>query len=99
MNRARPDPTTFPSWLEIVDASRAPEDVELADAIDTIGAPDALTLARIAAVASEDFAKWLYERKNARRIAHRLEACGYLAVSNPGASDTPGARNWHAPPL
>ena len=37
-----PPPKTQAFW-EIVDASRAPEDAELADAIDAIGAPAALT--------------------------------------------------------
>ena len=70
-----------------MDASRAPEDAELRDAIDAIGSPAALTLAKIAAIASEDFAKWLYDRKNARLIRHRLEGCGYVAVRNQGAKD------------
>jgi Family of unknown function (DUF5906) len=81
-----PPPKTQAFW-EIVDASRAPEDAELADALDAIGSPAALTLDRIAGFANPDFALWLRERKNARRIPHRLEACGYVAVRNDGAKD------------
>jgi hypothetical protein len=80
-------PTKTPAFWEIVEASRAPEDAELRDAIDAIGAPNALTLAQIVAVTSDDFGKWLYDRKNARLIPHRLEACGYVRVRNQGAKD------------
>ena len=31
---------------------------------------------------------WLLNRKNARRIPYRMEACGYVAVRNP--NDTEG---------
>jgi hypothetical protein len=81
-----PPPKTQAFW-EIVDASRAPEDAELADAIDALGAPSALTLAQIAGRTTGEFAEWLRDRKNARRIPHRLEACGYVAVRNDGAKD------------
>jgi hypothetical protein len=33
-------------------------------------------------LADADFALFLRDRKNARRIPHRLEACGYVAVRN-----------------
>ena len=75
-----PPPKTQAFW-EIVDASRAPEDAEMADAIDALGSPDAVTLAQIITHAEADFVIWLRDRKNARRIPHRLEACGYVAVS------------------
>lgn len=81
-----PPPKTQAFW-EIVDASRAPEDAELADAIDALGVPDALTLEQIARRAAGDFPIWLRDRKNARRIPHRLEACGYVAVRNDAAKD------------
>jgi hypothetical protein len=81
-----PPPKTQAFW-EIVDSSRAPEDGELADAIDLVGSPAALTLSQIAARAPEGFADWLRDRKNTRRIPHRLEACGYVAVRNDDAKD------------
>jgi hypothetical protein len=81
-----PPPKT-PAFWEIVDASRAPEDAELADAIDALGLPDALTLDEIASRANGTFSEWLRDRKNARRIPHRLEACGYVAVRNDAAKD------------
>jgi Family of unknown function (DUF5906) len=81
-----PPPKTQAFW-EIVDASRAPEDAELADVIESLGSPAALTLAKIAGRAQGDFAEWLRDRKNARRVPHRLEACGYVAVRNDAAKD------------
>jgi Family of unknown function (DUF5906) len=81
-----PPPKT-PAFWEIVDASRAPEDAELADAIDALDSPPALTLEEIASRAQGPFAEWLRDRKNARRIPHRLESCGYVAVRNEAAKD------------
>ena len=84
---AKAPPPKTPAFWEIVDASRAPEDAELADAVDALGFPNALTLDQVATHAAGDFAIWLRDRKNARRIPHRLEACGYVAVRNDGAKD------------
>jgi hypothetical protein len=81
-----PPPKTQAFW-EIVDASRAPEDAEMQDAIDALGKPDALTLPQLIALADADFALFLRDRKNARRIPHRLEACGYVAVRDAGTAD------------
>ncbi len=81
-----PPPKT-PAFWEIVDANRAPEDAELADAIDALGSPRALTLEQIAGRANGGLGEYLRDRKNARRIPHRLEACGYVAVRNDGARD------------
>ena len=71
-----------------MDAYRAPEDDELADAIDALGSPEALTVGQVTGHAVAVFAEWLRDRKNARRIPHRFEECGYVAVRNPG--DTEG---------
>jgi hypothetical protein len=83
-----PPPQTQAFW-EIVDASRAPEYTELADAIDTLGTPQALTLAQIIAKVGDDseLGFFLRDRKNARSIPHRLETCGYVAVRNTAAKD------------
>ena len=81
-----PPPKTAAFW-EIVDASRAPEDAEMQDAIDALGTPDVLTLEQVASRAPSSFAEYLCDRKNARRIPHRLEACGYVVVRNDAAKD------------
>lgn len=84
---AKAAPPKTQAFWEIVDASRMPEDAELADAIEMIGSPEALTLEMLACRADVNFAEWLRDRKNARRIPHRLEDCGYVAVRNETAKD------------
>ena len=81
-------PRKTEAFWEIVYASNAPEDADLADIIDLLGSPDILTLSQVIARAAPEFAEWLKDRKNARRIPHRLEACGYVAVRNPHAKDS-----------
>jgi hypothetical protein len=81
-----PPPKTE-AFFEIVQAYRAPEDAELADALDGLGRPNIVTLGQIASRADQSFAEWLRDRKNARRIPHRMEECGYVAVRNPDAED------------
>jgi hypothetical protein len=86
-----PPPKTEAFWA-IVDAGRAPEDAELADVLDSIGArtpegvivwPDAVTISDIisaAGVAGAGFLTWILDRKNRRAIPHRMEQCGYVPV-------------------
>jgi hypothetical protein len=85
-NPKAPPPKTVAFW-DVVNASRAPEDAELADAIDHLGNPLAVTLVSTIKAANglgnDDFADWLRDRKNRRVIPHRLEACGYVPVRNP----------------
>jgi hypothetical protein len=80
-NPKAPPPRTQAFW-EIVDASRAPEDAELEDALDRLQKPDIVTVSKVAVFASDSFREWLLDRKNSRRIPHRFEACGYVAVRN-----------------
>jgi hypothetical protein len=81
-----PPPKTAAFW-DIVDASRAPEDAELADVLDHMGNPDATTLIRITNEAVGDFEQWVKDRKNRRAIPHRMERCGYVPVRNDNAKD------------
>ena len=81
-----PPPKT-PAFWEIVDASRAPEEAELADTLDRLGNPDATTVTRIANEARGEFETWIRDRKNRRTIPHRLERCGYVPVRNDFAKD------------
>ena len=53
----------------------------------TMAENNGATLATARAKATTEFADWLLDRKNARRIPHRLEACGYVAVRDDGAKD------------
>jgi hypothetical protein len=82
-----PPPRTTAFW-DIVAANNAPEDAELADVLEALGNPDAVTLAElIAAGATSEAADWLLDRKNRRAIPHRMERCGYVPVRNPDAGD------------
>lgn len=81
-------PTKTPAFWAIVDASRTPEDAEMADAITGHGEPDAVTIPQLAELPTpKAFADWLQDRKNSRQIPHRLEKCGYVATRSPYAKD------------
>lgn len=84
---AKAPPPKTPAFWEIVNAGRASEDAEIADLIDALQHPPALTLSDLITRAPADLAEWLRDRKNRRRIPHRLEAVGYLPVRNPTAED------------
>lgn len=81
-----PPPKT-PAFWDVVDANRAPEDAELADTLDRLNTPRAVTLAEIAERAPSGLADWLRDRKSARQIPHRLESVGYVPVRNEAAKD------------
>jgi hypothetical protein len=87
--KAPPRKTT--TFWEIVSTNQSPEDAELADVLDTLALPDAVTLEtiRLGALGRGDheLALWLTDRKNRRAIPHRLEKCGYVPVRNDGAED------------
>jgi Family of unknown function (DUF5906) len=85
-NPKAPPPKTAAFW-DIVDANRSPEDAELADVLDDLGNPSALTLSLVQSNAPEDFQNWLRERKNRRQMPYRFEQCGYVPVRNNAASD------------
>jgi hypothetical protein len=80
---AKAPPPKTQAFFEIVDASRAPEDAEMADVLDKLGRPDAVTLSQIETRAAEDFKYWLKDRRNRRKIPHRMEECSYVPVRNP----------------
>jgi hypothetical protein len=76
-----PPPKTAAFW-DIVSANRAPEDLEIADIIDKLNNPSAITVSDMVIYATEEFGTWLRDRRNSRQIPHRLEAAGYVAVRN-----------------
>jgi hypothetical protein len=84
---AKAPPPKTPAFWDIVDASRAPEDAELADIIDAMGKPDVTTIKHITTMADGEFGEWIRDRKNRRAIPHRLETCGYVPVRNDTAED------------
>jgi hypothetical protein len=77
-----PPPKTAAFW-SIVSVNTAPEDAELADVLDALTNPAAVTLKQLIAAATGETAEWLLDRKNRRAVPHRLERCGYVAVRGP----------------
>jgi hypothetical protein len=99
-NPKAPPGKTGTFW-EIVNASQPSENAELADALDAMGNPNAVTIQMIIQSIPEvrnprgsigdtipaPFAEWLGDRRNSRVIPHRFEECGYVAVRNSDAKD------------
>src|SRR5262249_26028161 len=75
-------PKTAAFW-DIVNVARVPEDAELADLLDKLGPPNAVTVADLIVAATGEITEWLANRKNRRALPHRLERCGYVSVRNP----------------
>jgi hypothetical protein len=75
-------PKTEAFWA-IVDANSAPEETELADALEALGNPEAVTIDMLLTAAKGDLAYWIRDRKNRRTIPHRLDKCGMVPVRNP----------------
>jgi hypothetical protein len=92
-----PPPKTAAFW-DIVNANQAPEDTELADVIDVLGNPDAMTVKQLIAAATGPAAEWLLDQRSRRALPHRLERCCYVSVNNPDAKDgvwkIKGVRQW-----
>ena len=75
----------------MVDAYRAPEGADLADIIEDLNYPDALTLGRLRYEAykdGHDEARELLSSVAKRKaIPHRLKEIGYVLIRNPDAKD------------
>jgi hypothetical protein len=66
----------------------APEDGELADALDVMERPPAVTVFQVQRNArDEGFIEWLKDPRNRRQIPHRFATAGYVAVRNSAAKD------------
>jgi Family of unknown function (DUF5906) len=90
-NPKAPPPRTK-AMLDIIDVSAAPENSELADAIDELNADrkDGLTLCTlrmIAATTKGAAMEWLLDRKSRRTIPHRMADIWYIPVRNPDEKD------------
>jgi hypothetical protein len=83
-----PPPKTATFW-DIVASNNAPEDAELADVLEALGSPGAVTLGQLIeqAATGSDAADWLMDRRNRRSVPHRMERCGYTQVRNPNTND------------
>jgi hypothetical protein len=81
-----PPPKTEAFW-EMVNASRPAENAELADVLDTMGRPAAITLDQVKQRSPQSLLAWLEDKKNSRAIPRRIEDCGYESVRNRDAKD------------
>lgn len=90
-NAKAPPPKTA-AWHMVVAAGVAPESGDLADVIESMGQPEALTLAMLKARTPGDSQlRLMFEDAKLRRaIPKRLAECGYVALSNPDARDSGG---------
>jgi hypothetical protein len=79
-------PLKTPAFWSVVDSGRAPEEGELADVLDKLGNPKAVTLADVIRKSEMEFSDWLTDRKNRRAIPHRFDAVGYMPVRNDDAA-------------
>jgi hypothetical protein len=77
-----PPPKT-PAFWEIVESNVAPENIEIADILDSLGNPDAVTIDTIDRKANKELRDWFRDRKNSKTIQHRFRDCGYVPVANP----------------
>jgi hypothetical protein len=81
-----PPPKT-PAFWDIVNVGLAPEDAGLADLLDELKNPDALTIVELIAMAKGETSEWLMNRGHRRSLPHRLERCGYVSIRNAKATD------------
>jgi hypothetical protein len=84
-------PKTRAFW-EIVDANRAAQDAELADIIDRIGSPPAVTIADITinapmGAAGDKVRDWFEDPKNQRIVPVKMGSCDYSPLRKPGRKD------------
>jgi hypothetical protein len=87
---AKAPPPKTEAFFDIVAANTAPEAAELTDALEKLGWPRAVTLSAVAEAAEADFSQWLRDRRNSKRVGHKMEECGYRPVRNPGAAKSGG---------
>lgn len=78
-------PVKTQAFWEIVHASQAPEDTQLAEIIEALGNPDAMTIEKVSGKAAEGLVEWLNDSRHRRVIPRRMERCGYVPVRNPDA--------------
>jgi hypothetical protein len=78
-------PRKTAAFWNMVDVNRGSEEAELADAIDALSNPNALTVLQLVEVAPG--LDWLTDPKSRPAMAHRLGRCGYVRCRNPAADD------------
>lgn len=80
-------PKKTEAFFSIAHANASPDEIELADVIDRLNAPEAVTIKQMAEMADQlphlqDLAASITERKSRRAIPHRMAQVGYVPVRN-----------------
>ncbi len=85
------DPCAVPrqtaAFFEIVNASTAPEDADIADALDDLDRPAVCSIGTLVATPRGASLDWMTDLRRRRSIPYRLERSGYVACKNPDAHD------------
>lgn len=81
------EPPKTPAFMTIMYAGQPLETGQLTDVLENLGWPDAVTIDQLAAEADSEFRYWLKQPSNAKRLAHRLNDCGYQEARNPDRKD------------
>jgi len=79
-----PPPKTPAFWI-MVNAGRTAEDSTMADLLDGLGNPAAVTVEQVhiqAAKTNPEFCTWLKDPRNSRSIPNRFAAAGYVQILN-----------------
>jgi Family of unknown function (DUF5906) len=88
---AKRPPRKTPAFHDIVRLSQAPEDADMAEALDALGRPEAVTRDDVIKAAGTlknyDFVTYLNNSGNSRKVGYRFDEAGYTAVQNPGDKD------------
>jgi Family of unknown function (DUF5906) len=79
------EPPKTPAFRYMVIAGRGVAYGELADAIDALGNPPALTIDELSAVAPS--LEWLRDPTKRKSVSYRITDCGYVMAENPDAKD------------
>jgi hypothetical protein len=80
-------PRQTAAFFDIVSANQAPEDSDLADALDDLGQPEICSLMSIATSPRGATMEWLLDKRQLRSFPHRLGRCGYVFCRNPEDTD------------
>lgn len=80
-------PLKTPAFWAIVEAGRQPEESEIADALDRLNNPPAITVDCLMTGADGDLALYLRERKNRKAVSHKIHAAGYEVIRNDTVKD------------
>lgn len=84
---AKRPPRLTPAFYDILDLSRVPEDAEMAEVLETLKHPLAVTLDDISQMAGKKgfyrLNEYLTKQGNERKVGYRFEECGYSVMRNP----------------